>query len=122
MTISGLSACFAQLPTFSPATNEQLQPFIEQLHFVDSVVGAATNTLSTTIADCFSKNFLYAVILPALTQVFLPSCFYLFPMDVLSFVCTIQKILYSKPCLLGNVCSLSHSFFNRFHLSCQKLL
>lgn len=69
MTISGLSACFAQLPTFSPASGDQLQPFIQQLHFVDSVVHAATETLSITIADCFSKNFLYAVILPALTQV-----------------------------------------------------
>lgn len=69
MTISGLSACFAQLPTFRPATSEQLEPFIQQLHFVDSVVQVATDPLSVTISDCFSKNFLYAVILPALTQV-----------------------------------------------------
>ncbi|CAL8111974.1 unnamed protein product [Orchesella dallaii] len=68
MTISGLSACFAQLPTFYPATSEQLQPFMQQLVFVDSVVVAATESLSSTIAECFSKNFLHAVMLPALTQ------------------------------------------------------
>ncbi|XP_021946888.1 UPF0518 protein GK23746 isoform X2 [Folsomia candida] len=68
VVISGLSACFAQLPTFYSGTDEQIEPFRTQLKFVDRVAHAAPSTISLTIADCFSNTFLYAVILPALTQ------------------------------------------------------
>jgi hypothetical protein len=70
--ISGLSACFAQLPTFTPGTLEQLEPFVTQLQFVDAVAHAAPSRVSSAIADCFTNAFLQAVILPALTQVSLP--------------------------------------------------
>jgi len=68
VVVSGLSACFSQLPTFMKATPSQLSPFVEQLKFVDDVTHAAPDTVATTIGECFTNAFLLAVIEPALTQ------------------------------------------------------
>lgn len=69
MVVSGLSACFSQLPTFTKASSSQLSPFIGQLRFVDEVAQAASDSVADTVGICFTNAFLTAVIEPALIQV-----------------------------------------------------
>ncbi|CAG7655380.1 unnamed protein product [Allacma fusca] len=68
LVISGLCACFAQLPTYAHGSSEQMRPFVQQLKFVDDISHAAPDRVATGIADCFSSAFLDAIIQPALIQ------------------------------------------------------
>jgi len=69
VVVSGLSACFAQLPTFHEASPELLGAFVDQIKFVDNVTTAGSPVLASNIADCFLNAFLLAIIEPAMTQV-----------------------------------------------------